>query len=401
MKSTLSRLTITLSILVLAACKAALDPEWTLFHTQATGSETRVEWLSNVAVDSYGDVLVAGDTIRTGNSRQQNALLVKHDANGSLEWATEYDFAQGQYRSDDNVTDMVMDADGNAYLIGVQYIVENEAQRYGSFLMKVDRWGEIEWAKSISAFEDARDIELKHGLLYVTGHTTQVYGLDGSLRLKIDHSDAKAWDIEVDDQGNIYVAGFAAVSKFSSQGVLVWRVDQPEGLSHQASLVVAADGGVMTAHNQSDQNTRVAAISSQGQPLWSKVYPPARQSNGLPGPALIKKDARGDLLLLLSNVAGRRMVKLSDTGRELWQTSNSNGIVQDFSIGDDGAVYVVGGGTNEKFDRNGNFVAEATMNHGVESTTGSIAKSGDDIYIGYSALRNGTYNFFLAKYIDQ
>ncbi len=401
MKSTLSRLTITLSILVLAACKAALDPEWTLFYTQAMGSETRVEWLSNVAVDSYGNVLVAGDTIRTGANRQQNALLVKHDTNGSLEWAAEYDFAQGQYRSDDNVTDMVVDLDGNTYLVGVQYIVEGEAQRYGSFLMKVDRWGDIEWAKSISAFEDARDIELKNGLLYVTGHTTQVYGLDGSLRLKIAHSEAKAWDIEVDDLGSIYVAGYAAVSKFNSQGGLVWRVDQPEGLSHQASLVVAADGRVVTAHNQSDQSTRVAAISSQGQPLWSKVYQPARQSNGLPGPALIKKDVRGDLVLLSSNVAGRRMVKLSDTGRELWQTSNSNGIVQDFTIGDDGAVYVVGGGTNEKFDRNGNFVAEATMNHGVESTTGSIAKSGDDIYIGYSALRNGTYNFFLAKYIDQ
>ena len=398
MKSTLFRFSVIFSLTVLVACKAALSPDWTVFHTQAVDDEERIEWLSNVAVDSYGDIITAGETIRMGADRQVNALLVKHDDRGNLVWATEYDFAQGAYRSDDNVTGMALDNDGNAYLVGVQYIVENNVQRYGSFMMKVDRWGDVIWVKTLSDQEDARDVEVSNNKVYVTGHSTQVFNLDGQRLLNIEHPGAKAWDIEVDDSGSIYVVGYAAATKYSAEGILLWSVAQVEGLSHQASIALNTDGSVVIAHLDSS-NIRVAAISNDGQAQWSKSYSPAQQSNGLPGHALVKTDWRGDIVLAVSNDKSRRIVKLNDAGQEAWQVS-SNGIVSDFVIDDTGAVYVVGSGTNEKYDADGQFIAEATMDYRVEVTSGSVALDGQNIYVAYSANSGSTFNFFLAKYVD-
>ena len=398
MMSKFFRFPVILSLTILVACTAALSPDWTVFYTQATGDEQRIEWLSNVAVDSYGDVITAGETIRVGTDRQENILLVKHDDRGNLVWATEYDFAQGAYRSDDNVTDMALDSDGNAYLVGVQYIVENDVQRYGSFMMKVDRLGDVIWALTLNDKEDARDVEVSDNKVYVTGHATQVFDLDGQRLLNIEHPDAKAWDVEVDDSGNIYVVGYAAATKYSAEGVLLWSVAQPAGLTHQASITVNADGSAVIAHLESN-NIRVAAISSEGLAQWNKTYAPAQQSYGLPGHALVKTDLRGDIILAVSNDKSRRIVKLNDAGQEAWQVTGS-GMVRDFAIDDAGAVYVVGSGKNEKYDANGQFVAEATMDYSVEVTTGSIALDGQNIYVAYSANSGKTFNFFLAKYVD-
>lgn len=400
MTSKLFRFLVLFSVVSLVACKAALNPEWTLFYSHTQNDESRLEWLSNVAVDSYGDVLTAGDTIRTGVNRQQNVLLTKHDRNGTLIWATEYDFAQGAYRSDDNTTDLALDNDGNAYLVGVQYIVENELQRYGSFLMKVDRFGDVVWTQLLSDKEDARDVEVVGGKVYVTGHATQVFDLDGARLLNIEHSDAKAWDVEVDDLGNIYVVGYASATKYDQYGDVEWRVVQPEGLSHQASIVVNGDGSVVIAHTQADNSVRITGISNTGFVEWRNAYSPSQQSYGLPGHALVKTDRRGDIVLVVSNDKGRRIVKLNDSGQQQWQVTSS-GIVRDFVIGDDDAVYLVGGGINEKYSASGSFIAEATMSPAAQITTGSIALDGNNIYVGYSANSSDGFNFFLSKYIDQ
>ncbi|WP_250655540.1 hypothetical protein [Alkalimarinus coralli] len=400
MTSKLFRFIVLFSVVTLVACKAALSPEWTLFYTHAKNDETRLEWLSNVAVDAFGDLLSAGETIQTGSNRQQNVLLVKHDSAGNLIWATEYDFAQGAYRSDDKTTDMALDSDGNAYLTGVQYIVENEVQRYGSFLLKVDRFGEVLWVQSISDKEDARDVEVVNGKVYVTGHATQVFDIDGARLLNIPHPEAKAWDVEVDDLGNIFVVGYAAATKYSAEGVRQWSVAQPEGLSHQASVAVNHDGSLTIAHTTSTNAVRIAGITANGTASWDKTYLPPQQSYGLPGHALVKADWRGDIMLAVSNDKGRRLVKLSSSGQQQWQATSS-GIVKDFTIGSDGAVYVVGGGSNEKYDANGNFIAEATVSPTTQITTGAIALDGNDIYVGYSANNSGGFQFFLSKYIDQ
>ncbi|MFT6264462.1 MAG: hypothetical protein ACJAWS_000600 [Oleiphilaceae bacterium] len=399
MSSKLLRFFIILSVTTLVGCKAELNPEWSLFYTQAQSNENRVEWLSNVAVDTFGDVLTAGQTITTGANREANVLLVKHDDNGDLIWASEYNFADETYRSDDKTTDMVLDDDGNTYLVGVQYIVENDQGRSGSFLMKFDRFGDVAWAQQLSNEEDARDIEISDNKLYVTGYATQVFDLSGQRLLNITHPDAKAWDIEIDDAGSMYVVGYAAASKFNENGVQLWTVSLPEELSHQASIAINADGSVVIAHNQTDRSTRIAAISDIGTPQWSKTYSPSQQSYGIPGPALVNTDWHGDIILALSNDKSRRIIKLNENGKVLWKVASS-GILQEFIVDNDGAVYAVGGGTNEKYDANGNFIIQTTKAPGTQVTTGSIAMNGEDLYVGYSAVNNGEINFLLEKYID-
>lgn len=398
METNLFRLFIIITSFSITGCKTNILPEWEQYFSLAKDNESRVEWLSNIAVDAYGDVISGGSTVLIGGNRQQNVLIVKHDSNGNLLWSTEYDIAQGAFRSDDSVTDMVLDVDGNSYLIGVRYIVENDQQRYGSFLIKFDHYGEVNWVTELSDKEDARDIELKNDLLYVTGFSTQIFNLEGQRQLKVDHN--KAWDIEVDELGNFYITGASSAEKYSSNGTLVWSVNLQADLQLQASLALNMDGSIVVAHNHDDRTTRVTGISSNGQIQWNRKYLPAKQSYGFPGPALVKTDWHGDLLLSLSNDRGRRIVKLNDLGREEWQITSS-GIVKDFLIGDDGSVYAVGGGVNEKYDSNGKFLAATTQTSSTQITTGSISIEGDEMYVGYSAVNNGEINFYLAKFIDK
>lgn len=398
MRTKLFHLLIILPLFTLTACKNDIQPEWERYHSQAQNDESRVEWLSNIAVDVFGDIISSGSTVLIGGNRQQNILIVKHNDNGNLIWASEYDLAQGAYRSDDKVTDMVLDDDGNTYAVGVRYIVENDRQRYGSFMIKMDRYGDIVWVNELSDQEDARDIEIKNDLLYVTGFATQVFNLEGQRQLKIAHD--KAWDVEVDDAGNFYIVGATKAQKYTANGAQAWSVNLQADLELQASLALNQDGSIVVAHNHDDRTSRVTGISSTGRIQWNKKYSPAKQSYGFPGPALVKTDWRGDIVLSLSNDRGRRIVKLNDLGREAWQVT-STGIVQDFLIGDDGSVYAVGGGINEKYDSNGKFIAATAQTSATQITTGSIAIDGNDMYVGYSAVKNGDINFYLAKFIDK
>ncbi|MFV1872921.1 MAG: hypothetical protein ACMZ64_06345 [Oleiphilus sp.] len=397
MNSKLIKCLLVLSFFTLTACKTDITPEWEHYYSQASGDESRVEWLSNIAVDPYGDIISSGSTVLIGGNREQNVLIIKQDPNGNLVWATEYDLAQGQYRSDDKVTDMVLDADGNIYVVGVGYIVR-DGQEYGSFMMKLDSYGDVQWVQTLSDKEDARDLELVNDLLYVTGFATQVFNLDGQRQLRVEHE--KAWDIEVDQSGHFYIVGATQAQKYAPNGTQVWSTQLQADLQLQASIALQLDGSVVVAHNHDDRSTRVSGISSQGQIQWNKTYSPARQSYGFPGPALVKTDWRGDIVLSLSNDRGRRLVKLNDIGGQEWQVTSS-GIVHDFLIGDSGDIYAVGGGINEKYDGNGKFIASTEQTPSTQITTGAIAIDGDNMYVGYSAVNNGEIDFYTAKFIDE
>ncbi|MFT5718590.1 MAG: redox-regulated HSP33 family molecular chaperone, partial [Oleiphilaceae bacterium] len=95
-----------------------------------------------------------------------------------------------------------------------------------------------------------------------------------------------------------------------------------------------------------------------------------------------------------------RIIKLNENGKVLWKVASS-GILQEFIVDNDGAVYAVGGGVNEKYDANGDFIIQTSKATGTQVTTGSIAMNGEDLYVGYSAVNNGEINFLLEKYIDQ
>ncbi len=397
-KPDLLALLLILSTFLLSACKNEITPEWERFYSQAQADESRVEWLSNVAVDSYGDIITAGSTVLTGGQRTQNVLFVKQDSNGSIIWTREYDLAQGAYRSDDKITDIVLDDEGNIYAVGVQYIVQNDQQRYGSFMLKVDRYGDVNWVRNLSDQEDARDIEIHSDKLYVTGFASQVFDLNGQRLLKVNHE--KAWDIEIDASGDFYVVGAKKAEKYAASGQKRWSVALQAGLNPQASIALRQDGSAVIAHNHDDRTTRVSGISSNGQIQWNRKYNPAKQSYGFPGPALVKTDWRGNSIISLSNDRGRRLVKLDDLGKELWQAT-STGIVHDFLIGDDDAIYAVGGGVNEKYAGDGKFIASTRPTSGTQITTGSIAMDGDTMYVAYSAVNNGDIDFYLAKFIDQ
>ncbi len=396
--NTPAKLSLVLPVFLLTACKTDIAPEWETHYSHAQAEESRVEWLASMQVDSFGDVISGGSTVRTGANRQQDISLVKQDSQGNVIWSRYYDLADGDYRSDDKITDIVVDDEGATYAIGVQYIVENETQRYGSFLVKVDAYGDLIWSRHLSDQEDARDIELYNDKLYIAGNAAQVFSTDGERLLHIQQE--LTWDIEVDEAGNFYTAGATKVYKYDEHGSLVWVTDLQADLYPQASLSVNIDGSLVVAHNQDDRSTRVSGIDETGLITWTRTYQPAVQSYGFPGPALVKRDWRGDIILSLSNDQGRRLVKLDDLGRQAWQITGK-GIVQDLAINDSGDIFAIGGGINEKYDANGEFIASTIATRGTQITTGSIVLDGDAMYVGYSAVNDGDIQLYLAKFIDE
>ena len=57
------------------------------YNHGATSGDNRITWLNDIAVDSYGDVLVAGTAIQTGLSeRQEEAVFVKFSPTGERMW---------------------------------------------------------------------------------------------------------------------------------------------------------------------------------------------------------------------------------------------------------------------------------------------------------------------------
>lgn len=393
-----------LSLGLIAACTATIAPEWTrLYNHEAATQPDRLAWLEDMAVNSYGDVLVAGTTIRAGlENREHDLLLVRYTDAGQRLWANDFDLATGSERSDDTALAMALDPQDNAYILANQFRVPDaNRSSSGAWLISTDSAGNERWRSNVSSTEEMRALTLANDKLYVTGPKTSVYDLAGNLLQSIDHPDHTANALQAQSNGQFVTAGGTVVTFYGANGQRLWQKTTEAGSWGGGSVLFTMNGDIVATHLREENGAaRITRYSPEGQQIWTRTFRAAYQSYGLPGPALVFEDYRGDLVLTASNADGNRVVKLDSAGRVIWNKTSRSGIVKDAALkGTD--LFVVGGGFNAKYDADGNRIAESRAGRNVQITTGSVAIDGDNLYAGYSAESNGTFALFLSQYKDQ
>ena len=403
------RLFLLLGALFLTACVVTAEPEWvaTYLHQPDTGND-QITWLHDMERDSFGNVFAVGSGINVdtsdGLNRTQDALLVRFTPSGSVQLLSALDLADGQHRSDDSARLIALDPQDNLYTVVHQYEVIDDQGQTASWLASHNAQGDLRWKKRISEADDVRGLAWHQGRIYTTGSNTLAHDAQGNEQLRIEHPETPRRAIAFADNGDLVVAGTGTVSRYSGEGKQRWQYESKLDLINNGSVLVAQSGDVVVAQGMRDERggALVARIDSQGNELWSRTFDAARSSYGAAGPTLVLEDFRGDLYLVASNDAGRRIVKLDASGTPYWNKTNRSGIVQDADL-IDGGLFVVGNARDEKRDaRDGAVVAEASLDRTVQNTQGSLVVDGDRIYTGYAALDDDNrFAMHVSRYQDQ
>ena len=393
------------SFILLAACTATISPEWVrIYNPKADVESDRMAWLDDMQLDSYGNVLIAATTIRASLQveRVQDLALVKYSPSGQRLWARDFDYSTSAYESDDSPLALVLDNQDNAYVLIEQFRREGEeSSSDGTVLVSFDSNGNQRWQQDLGENVDMNALTFANGQVYVSGEKTQVFATSGQTLQTFSHPNHVAKSIAVDVNGNMLLGGGSAVSLYNAQGQLTWTQTQSsrDWAFGEARFTMSGDVLAVDAleENGAAQLTR---YSAQGQKLWSKSFSAAYQSYGLPGQPMVFEDNRGDVWMTTSNADGHRVAKLDASGRVIWNKRSRNGIVKDAAL-KGSELFVVGGGYNAKYDRDGNRVGESETGRNVQITTGSVAIDGDRLYAGYSAQNDGTFALHLSQFLDQ
>ena len=391
-------------VAILAACTAAVTPEWVATYNHgATSRDNRITWLNDIAVDSYGDILVAGTAIQTGLSeRQEEAVFVKFSPTGERLWvgkaALQRTDNDGSARFFDDTRALVVDNQGNLYSIAITRRTTDDSTTFSSHLVSFNRNGEQRWTRKLSDQEDMRALALNGDQVVVAGLSTQRFSLTGNKLSHVDHPEHSAWHIAFNSDGSYALTGDWKISLFSPAGEPLWQADADQEGTALGESLFTMDGDLITTQSVEPRGAGLVTRWDQsGQKIWQKTLTAPASSYGLMGPVLVEEDYRGDLYIITSNADGRRIAKMDGLGGFYWNKTSRSGIVQDMAL-INGEVFVVGNGRNEKYDTNGQLVAESKTGRSVQITQGRVAVDGDLIYAGYAATMDGGMGLHISQF---
>lgn len=228
---------------------------------------TAGDYANDVSVDDYGNVYISGNTrgsLVGQSAGSTDGFIVKYDENGEQIWAQQL----GAYLYDD-APGVSADPFGNVFA--------RVTLASSWYVNKYDADGGLLWSEPLGVSDHNHyDYGLSAdglGNVYVTGATSgdlggknagekdafvSKYGPDGQLiwirQLGTD-SYEKSFDVSVDDNGGVYIAGYtggvlgdqgyggldAFVSKYNADGGLLWT-EQLGTVSSDRAEGVATDG---------------------------------------------------------------------------------------------------------------------------------------------------------------
>ncbi|TVM01453.1 MAG: hypothetical protein CV087_10845 [Candidatus Brocadia sp. WS118] len=185
--------------------------------------EEKYEQALAIGVDGWGNVFVNVKSELYNSLPTQELITIKFNPPGERQWIARYSEPQhifGWYNK------MKMDVFGNLCITGYIWDIEKNNQDY--FTIKYDQNGAELWTARYDAAgssDRAADLALdREGNIYITGSarytgsgfdiTTIKYNSDGQEKWVHRYTgNGNAWDqgnaIEVDEAGNVYVAGYS------------------------------------------------------------------------------------------------------------------------------------------------------------------------------------------------
>jgi hypothetical protein len=304
----------------------------------------------------------------------------------------------GSARFFDDTRALVVDNQGNLYSIAITQRTTDDSTTFSSHLVSFNRNGEQRWTRKLSDQEDMRALALNGDQVVFAGLSTQRFSLTGNKLSHVDHPEHSAWDIAFTSDGSYALTGGWKISLFSPAGEPLWQADADQEGTALGESLFTMDGDLITTQSVEPRGAGLITRWDQsGQKIWQKTLAAPASSYGLMGPVLVEEDYRGDLYIITSNADGRRIAKMDGLGGFYWNKTSRSGIVQDMAL-INGEVFVVGDGRNEKYDTNGQLVAESKTGRSVQITQGRVAVDGDLIYADYAATMDGGMGLHISQF---
>lgn len=238
-----TRATEEVSTLLLGKYKANGTVLWKRTYTMSgvTGSAGAA-----VRVNKWGNVLIAGSVGRPPSSSAtgRDIVVLKYSPAGKLLWATRYGGPAGK---DDHPTDMAIDAEGTAYVVGAS---TGTGTGLDYALLRVRGDGRLQWAFRYAGpgrYDYPTGIALDSDLnSYVTGESRGAGGTVAAATLKVSRSGHLIWqkrlrygtgddtrgaDIVVKGGGvaGVYIGGTAGFGTPAHDDMIVARVSTQSG----------------------------------------------------------------------------------------------------------------------------------------------------------------------------
>lgn len=303
---------------------AKLSPDGDVIWAK-TGDASNLMNLSSLAVDSSGQVYLSGtyssptlsvngQTLITyegyvENETRSRPFVMKTDANGDAVWGRAGQSAHTNVMGCEGY-DAAVDNDGNVFLVGrfnvdnitfgTHTLIKTTSYVHSSnmFVVKYDSNGVAQWAKSAGTIYEnnthANGVEVDaSGNAYVVGFFSNTISWDGvsvssgggsyGFLVKFNPQGVAQWaktpqggsgainyhDIDLDDEGNVYIAGsswvtplsfgngvtlstsgegLAFVTKYNPQGQAIWgRKADPMSVNNRVALSVVSPNEIYMA----------------------------------------------------------------------------------------------------------------------------------------------------------
>ena len=329
------------------------------------GESTNRDSYSGLAVDTAGNVYTSGsiEYLSGANQGKTEALVVKYDAQGNLEWETAWESEEAsQTFRPDRGNDIAVAPDGNVHTIITNSL--STGQGYQESDVFVNKYaaadGALLWSQKLgedSKGDHGRDIATDNqGNVFVTGWTDSdldgeasgqfndafltKYDSDGNLlwfRETNVPEGSLSYGVDTDHEGNSYIVGFTSgiqqpgvvnaglgdtfVLKFDPEGELIWGRQFGSSSADYGSAVAVDDEGAVYItgftwgsveagkSNAGERDIFTAKYDAEGNWLWTRQL----GTLGDEWPSDIALDSQGNI-----HVTGQTDSNLDGTNAGEW-----------------------------------------------------------------------------------
>jgi uncharacterized delta-60 repeat protein len=230
------------------------------------------DFANSMAIDSSGNVYVAGGSFSSGSYPSDDYATIKYNSAGTQQWVARYNGAAGM---DDYATSVAVDVGGNVYVTGASFTTSAE---FSYVTLKYNSSGVQQWlrgynAPGLGSGDVANCIALDiDGNVYVTGSSVGVGTNNDFATIKYNSSGTQQWVARYNGTGNL--------------------VDEAYSLVVDASLNVYVTGKSGTQFGMTDDYVTLKYDSS-GIQQWVATYNGPANSND--AAKSLKLDANGNV----------------------------------------------------------------------------------------------------------
>ncbi len=348
------------------------EEEWVVRHN---GLGDASDSGRDIALDAVGNVYVTGSDACVGPN-YWDCFTIAYDNSGDTIWDSYYN---GPANSTDKAGAIALDTAGNIYVTGMSY----SGSYHDLTTIKYNSAGVQQWAvsptRSSYSGEGNAIVVDDSGYVYVTGYYPGTNGFPDYVTIKYDTNGEEQWiasyngsgnqndiayDIILDESGNVYVTGFSKSStvnefvtiKYSSDGVEQWAASYIKpGSSSNAAFAITLDetGNIyVTGGSGGGVSSDIVTVkyNTDGIEQWVSNY--NGSGNASDSPYDITLDEAGNVYVAGTTTGSSTAndivtIQYNPSGVEQWAVTyngpaNGDDFAYDMALDSSGNIFVTG-----------------------------------------------------------